>query len=271
VAEPRHLRARYDRELKISKDELGRYWMLVLSAKGPARGTSEAAARVEALEESTRENQAGDRLVAAIDPGVRTRHSIYMTDGRVVDGGKGDILRVIRLCRHVDRCISALKKGEFRVSKRHAKRARGASTMQLFDHYRPAKKEQGALVVRLDGSSRERIRAKMCRLRAKVQALKDEIDDQTVAYLLRECKTVLLPPFDTHRMATRLHHKTARTMMQWRHGAFKAKLLERAARSGVRGLIVPEAYTSKICKRVGGCTRAWEGRRCSGAGAAEWS
>ena len=110
VAEPRHLRPRYDRELKISKDELGRYWMLVLSAKGPARGTSEAAAMVEALGRATREIQAGDRPVAAIDPGVRTRHSIYMTDGRVVDVGKGDISRVIRLCRHVDRCISALKK-----------------------------------------------------------------------------------------------------------------------------------------------------------------
>jgi hypothetical protein len=181
VAEPRHLRPRYDRELKLSKDELGRYWMLVLSAKGPARGTSKAAARVEALDESTRENQAGDRPVAAIDPDVRTRHSIYMTNGRVVDVGKGDISRVIRLCRHIDRCISALKKGEFRVSERHAKRAPDASTMQLFDHYRPAKKEQGALVMKLDGRSRERIRAKMCRLRAKVQALKDEIDDQTVA------------------------------------------------------------------------------------------
>ena len=77
--------------------------------------------------------------------------------------------------------------------------------------------------MRLDGRSRERIRAKMCRLRAKVQALKDEIDSQTVTYLVRECKTVLLPPFDTHRMATRLHHKTARAMMQWRHGAFKGE------------------------------------------------
>ena len=251
VAEPRHLRPHYDRELKVSKDELGRYWMLVLSAKGPARGTNEAAARVEALAESTRENQAGDRPVAAIDPGVRTRHSIYMTDGRVVDVGGGDIARVVRLCRHVDRCISALKKGEFCVSRKHVRREPGASTMRLFDHYRPAKKEQGAHVVPLDGRSRERIRAKMHRLRAKVQALKDEVDNQTVAYLVRECKAVLLPPFDTHLMATRLNHKTARAMMQWRHGAFKAKLLERAARMGVQVMVVPEAYTSKTCGACG--------------------
>jgi putative transposase len=251
VAEPRHLRVRYGRELKISKDQLGRYWMVVMNEKGPGTQSEDASRGVAALSKLTRENQAGDKPVASIDPGVRTRHAIYMTDGRVVEVGNQDIQRIVRLCRHVDRCVSALKKGTFEISRRHCTRFPGASVMELFAHYRPAKKVQGLHVVVLDGEARNRIRQKMHHLKARIESLKNEIDDQTVSYLLRECKTVLLPPFDTHSMATRLNHKTARAMMQWRHGTFKAKLLERAPSRGVRVMIVPEAYTSKTCGACG--------------------
>ncbi|GAQ92436.1 putative Resolvase, N-terminal [Klebsormidium nitens] len=251
VAEPRHLRKRYGRELKISKDQLGRYWMVIMNDKGPKATTEEAAKGVEELRESTRENQAGDKPVAAIDPGIRTRHTIYMTDGRLVEVENQDIQRIVRLCRHVDRCISALSKGELAVSKKHLKRNPKASVMALFDHYRPSKKVQGQHVVRLSGEDKNRIRQKMHQLKAKIESLKNEIDDQTVAYLLRECKTVLLPPFDMHSMSTRLHHKTARAMMQWRHGTFKTKLVERAPGRGVRVMIVSEAYTSKTCGACG--------------------
>jgi hypothetical protein len=161
VAEPRHLRKRYGRELKISKDELGRYWMLILNDKGPKKKTEAARPGVEALDDLIRDNQAGDKPIASIDPDVRTRHAIYMTDGRVVEVGNQDIQRVVRLCRHVDRYVSVLKKGQFQVSKKHTRRAPNATMMELFDHYRPAKQVQGSHVVQLDAGSIRGIREKM--------------------------------------------------------------------------------------------------------------
>jgi transposase len=58
-------------------------------------------------------------------------------------------------------------------------------------------------------------------------------------------------------------------MMQWRHGTFKAKLLERAPSRGVRVMIVPEAYTSKTCRACGwmhpslGGAKTFVCRRCN--------
>ena len=152
----------------------------------------------------------------AIDPGVRTRHVIFSTrnGGETIDVGAGDIQKIIRIAKQVDKKISE-------------------GTEDSCNHQK-----------------RRRLLKQRLKLTARIADLKKEIDYQTIAFLEKNARCVLLPPFKVHGMASRLHHKTARQLMCWGHGLFKERLLEKASRSGLQVMIAPEHYTSKTC---GGC------------------
>lgn len=156
--------------------------------------------------------------VIALDPGIRTFLTGY--DGEsVLEIGKGDIERVVRLCFHLDRLISCATQKSVK-SKQRRSMLRAAS-----------------------------------QIRIQIRHLVDELHRQTASYLVRNYKVIFLPTFDTSLMVIkskrRINKKSARSMLTWSHFRFKQLLKAMASRFGVLVVETNEAYTSKTCGHCG--------------------
>ena len=199
VAERSHLKKRYTSQPRITRDRYMNYYLVLI--------------------EDECETPVNDDVkpVMAIDPGIRTRHAIFSTEdgGQVTDIGSGDIQRIIRIAKGIDKKISA-------------------SHSETCNH-----------------KQRRRLLKQRLKLTRRIADLKKEMDYQTITFLQRNASLVLLPSFEVHAMACRLRHKTARQLLCWGHGLFKQRLLERSKRSGIKVMIVSEHYTSKTCGSCG--------------------
>lgn len=156
--------------------------------------------------------------VIALDPGVRTFLTGY--DGEtVLEMGKGDIERIVRLCFHLDKLISRAYQKQVRTKQRR-------SLLRAAD-----------------------------KIRLAIRNLVDELHRQTVSYLVRNYKVVFIPTFETSSMVLRakrrINTKSVRSMLTWSHYRFKQLLIALAKRSGVLVVETNEAYTSKTCGKCG--------------------
>ena len=90
----------------------------------------------------------------------------------------------------------------------------------------------------------------------RIGNLVKEVHSKLAKWLCEEYTVILLPRFETSRMIRRLerklHTKTARNMVTWRHYQFR-ELLKAKARlySDVNVIECSEAYTSKTCGKCG--------------------
>lgn len=156
--------------------------------------------------------------VIALDPGVRTFLTGY--DGEtVLEIGKGDIERIVRLCFHLDKLISRAYQKQVK-SKDRRSLLRAAS-----------------------------------RIRIKIRNLVDELHRQTASYLVRNYKVVFIPTFETSGMVLkskrRINTKSVRSMLTWSHYRFKQLLTSMSDRHGVIIVETNESYTSKTCGKCG--------------------
>jgi len=156
--------------------------------------------------------------VIALDPGVRTFLTGYEGE-TVLEIGKGDIERIVRLCFHLDKLI-----------RRAYQKKLGLSNAVLY-----------FVLLTKSGS---------------IFAMKvDELHRQTVSYLVRHYKVVFIPTFETSSMVVRakrrINTKSIRSMLTWSHYRFKQLLIALAKRSGVLVVETNEAYTSKTCGKCG--------------------
>ena len=162
------------------------------------------------------ETPSGDGVVA-LDPGVRT----FLTYFSETDCGKighRAFGRIQRLCHHLDDLISR--------------------TDTEPNHQR-----------------RRRMRRAQDRLRQRIINLVDELHWQVARWLTSTYRVILLPTFETQDMTARagrkIHSKTARMMLSFRHYEFKRRLRWKAWQRGAVVIDVNEAYTSR--------TRSWDG------------
>ena len=99
------------------------------------------------------------------------------------------------------------------------------------------------------------MRKAQARLRQRIINLVDELHWQAARWLTSNHKVILAPSFETHDMTRRagrkIHSKTARMMLSFRHYEFKRRLMWKAWQRGALVIEVNEAYTSK--------TRSWDG------------
>lgn len=156
--------------------------------------------------------------VIALDPGVRTFLTGY--DGEtVLEIGKGDIERIVRLCFHLDKLISRAYQKQVKAKQRRA-------ILRAAD-----------------------------KIRIKIRNLVDELHRQSASYLVRNYKVIFIPTFHTSEMVLkskrRINTLVVRSMLTWSHYRFKQLLLGRAIRHGVIVVETNEAYTSKTCGRCG--------------------
>ena len=170
----------------------------------------------------------------ALDPGVRTFQTGFDDEGTAIEfGTKTDNRRIFALCQHLD----ALE------SRRSAKRT-GDPKRFVHAHKKRANMKRAA------GRMRERIRN-----------LVDELHKKMALWLCTNYDVVLIPEFQTARMARRreqrcIGNKTARMMYTWAHYRFRQRLLHKAREHRrCRVVLVREDYTSKTCGRCGRINR----------------
>jgi putative transposase len=159
-------------------------------------------------------------LAIALDPGVRT----FMTgfDGsEILEIGKGDIGRIYRLARHLDKLMSRIGLSKGREFKR----------------------------------LRFTLRKAAAKIRIKIKNLVSELHKKAANYLATKYKLIFLPTFETQQMVKkgkrRLATKTARAMCTLSHYRFKQTLKHQAFKHGSVVVDVTEEYTSKTCSKCG--------------------
>ena len=148
----------------------------------------------------------------ALDPGVRTFQAFYSP---ALSGkiGESSFGRVYRLCGAMDILISKMSKAKCR--------------------------------------KKRNMRIALERIRFKIRNLVDEIHHKTACFLCNMFDVIIIPPFETSNMVTKLHSKTARAMLTWAHYRFKCFLKQKAAEKCCTIIENSEAYTSKTCSCCG--------------------
>ena len=100
-----------------------------------------------------------------------------------------------------------------------------------------------------------KLRKRCLTLRTKVRNIVSDLHNKSCNLLCRSFKTILLPEFQTQKMAKRenrnIQDKTVRRMMCLRHYDFKMKLIHYGASHNCDVHIVNEHFTSKVCGRCG--------------------
>ncbi len=158
--------------------------------------------------------------VIAFDPGIRT----FLTgfDGEnILEFGKKDIGRVIRLCLHLDKLI--------------------------------------ARKVKTSGQENKKVRYKLelaiKRLRVKIKNLVNDFHHKVSSLIVRNYKVIFLPTYEASQMVLKakrkINRKSVRSMLTWSFGRFAQHLEQNAQRHGVLVVRTNEAYTSKTCPQCG--------------------
>ena len=252
VAERKFLMGRYSNQIRITRDKQMRYHVLIFPAgegkrrkktkkqtakqkrrrmkqrrrKTSSRDTDENETAVEQPTVEQIEVEQDNKLpVMSVDPGIRTRHTVYSTDERIIEIGSGDVQKLVRIAKLVDKHIS---------------RACSPETNHRM---------------------RRRLLKQRLKLTARIANLKREMDYLTIDFFVKNARAVVLPPFKVHGMACRLRHKTARQLLCWGHGLFKQRLLDVARRRGLEVLIAAEHYTSKTCGECGVLNESLGGKK----------
>ncbi len=160
--------------------------------------------------------------VAAIDPGVRTPHTLYDPSGKLMEFGKNSVGRLYRLCYYLDQLRSKID-----------------------------------LLPKEKSSHRKRWRMRKAWHRAslRIHNLVEEYHRQVVHYIVSHYDVILLPALETssliNRKTRKLTSKAARAMVTWSHYRFRQRLLWKCHTHSCKVVVCGEAYTSKTCGRCG--------------------
>lgn len=196
------------RDCRITIDTLGRFSLCV-----PVPTETPPAAKPEA-----------ERVVVALDPGVRTFQAYYSPDchGGYADGS---FSRIYALCEDMDIKISQQQQ-------------------QPSTPY-----------------TRRTLRSQVWRLRQRIRNLVDETHRKVALDLVTRFDTILIPEFKSKDMCQKrnreddrkrtIRSKTARSMLNWAHYRFRTRLEQKALACGKEVATVTEEYTSKTCGACG--------------------
>lgn len=203
------LKEKYKHEIKIQKDKYGDYYMII----------------VEEPDESRFENQeaktSSSPRIISIDPGVRTRHTLYSNTGFAMEIGSGDITRLCRIAKHFDRCF-------------------GQRCNKKLNNHRKRR-----MYLRKEKNLRKRAKNLIC-----------EMNDKTIKFLTDNSDVVIIPPFQVKDMVNKktscLRKETRKQMLSWSHYGFRERLISKARMMGTTVLVASEHYTSKTCGKCGG-------------------
>ena len=171
----------------------------------------------------------GERGCCAIDPGVRTFATVYDPEHGLHKIGDGASSRIFGLLKNLDALLAKQAEWDERVGR--------------------SKKRVAC------SRSRRRLALAIQRLRERVKDLVRELHRKTAHFLTTRYHTIVLPPFETKKMSSKicrkLRKKSVRQMLGMSHYAFRLKLQAKAEQRGCTVHILGEEYTSKTCTSCG--------------------
>lgn len=191
-------------EVQITRSRIGHYHMIVL---------------VDVDEEMKKKHRVPEEErhdVIALDPGERTFHTGYGTNGEVIEWGSGDIKRIEQLLVYADELQSQMDKAK------------------------PARKKR----------MKRAWLWKFQRIRNKIH----DCHHKLALWLCKHYKIILIPKFETSKMTTRenrLSSKISRRMLTWRHYSFRQILLAKAQLFDCKVFECDEHWTTKTCSCCG--------------------
>jgi putative transposase len=194
------------------------------------------------------------RRPVALDPGVRTFQAAHAPEGHGTFAD-GDFERVLRpLCEALDALQS-------RRDRMRAKWEAGQwSVGPTVESWLPGVRDgpRGALYSYT--RAKRKLERRMAKLRDRVKQLVDECHKHVAHELLTRFDTVLIPVFESSKMAAheqehggrrRLSSATTRALLGWAHWRFRERLKHAALRRGKEVVVIDESYTTKGCSRCG--------------------
>ena len=158
--------------------------------------------------------------IIALDPGDRTFITGFTNSGQILEVGRADKQRIIRLGCHLDQLQSQYSNKDLCHRNRY--------------HMKKAAQ----------------------RVRDKIRNLVDDLHCKLVKHLVHSYATILLPTFQTSKMVQKNHRsissQTVRSMMTWSHYRFQQRLIHKIREAyWCRVMLVDEAYTSITCGKCG--------------------
>jgi putative transposase len=156
--------------------------------------------------------------ICALDPGVRTFQTMY-SQKSVGEMGYDTSNKLCVLYRREDRLKSVLAKEQLTSKKRYKLKKRCAV------------------------------------LRTKVKHIVNDLHWKTADYLTKNVQVILLPIFNSKKMANKRNRKisrmTTRLLLGLSHYSFQQKLLFKAEARGRQVILCKEHYTTKCCGNCG--------------------
>ena len=198
----------YDTRLK--RDNLGHFYLCVLN---PIEIRSE-----NQRPEPIMENEGN---VLAIDPGTKTFLTGYDPSGRIIEWGRHDHLKIIKLGNRASRFQRLANKKNIGHRKRY-----------------------------------QYLRSKQ-RVHQKIQHMVCELHCKLAKFLCENYDVILLPEFKSKQMAKKsykrkLNNSCTFALLSWSHWKFQQRLIQKAREyPWCKVCIITEEYTTKTCGRCG--------------------
>lgn len=160
--------------------------------------------------------------VCSIDPGIKTFATIYDDSGVAKIGTNNTRNKIKKICKELDIIQSKMSHATY--------------------------------------NSKRNLRQAYNRKHKYLENLKTELHNKTVRYLTLNYGKIIIPPFETQKLAEKLSSSENRTMMTLSFYKFLTRLKNKCIEQGKELMIRPEYYTSKTC----GCC-GWINKNLSNA------
>jgi transposase len=177
--------------------------------------------------------------VVALDPGERTFHTYYTSDGEYGKAGNGSVGRLRSLAK-----LTQTIQSEIDHSKTCLTRGKPPPT-----YYRKGMKGPR----KVNHRRRKHLRRKLLRLNARIRELTKDVHCKLTEFLVDRYDVIIRPPFETKDflMSSACHAITKRGLNLWSHYKFRCRLQAKAHAEGVTLIEPSEAYTTRTCGLCG--------------------
>jgi transposase len=169
--------------------------------------------------------------VCSIDQGIRKPYTIYSPEDVVIIGDNC-VKKISKKCKEIDIIQSRINKREY-----YLKETINNNVIKR--------------IHRVNSKMKYNLKKALHRKIRSVKNLIKELHNKTIKYLTENYKTIILPTFESKKMAVILHSSVARNMLTFSFYKFKLKLMNKAKEKNIKVLQLEEPFTSKTCTKCG--------------------
>ena len=179
------------------------------------------------------------QLVMATDPGVRTFHTTFDSNGHYESELEGALGRIRHRClkaERLQRCVATYRS-------------------HVWDKINYSAEGTFCENKNLWRNKRKRMKRELGFLRIKIANIKRDMHAKLVSAWCNKYTDMIVPKFDVSKMVKNddrvISKDSAKDMLNWGHYKFRMRLISKAAEMGVRVHELSEHYTTKTCGKCG--------------------